>query len=878
VSRQEVVAPILEIRRHVVVVGGVFILLAVPFVWFVSRRLARPLNDLAYRANLIAAGDLRVGLTVPSRNEIGQLATALSSMVDSLRESNDSLTRTNLNLERIVADRTREVQDQSRKIGEQNRQVLEASRLKSQFLANMSHELRTPLNAVLALSEILGQRISGDLNDEQVKQVTIINRSGRNLLKLINDILDLSKIEAGRMEIHLGVMDLRNAITAIRDTIEPLANEKGLALEVLVDPMLPPLVRSDDAKMRQILVNLLGNAVKFTEKGAVGVALSHRRRLLPGADDASSRVDPRDPFWLELKVTDTGIGIPPDAQEKIFDEFQQADGSTTRKYGGSGLGLAISKKLAELLGGEISVESVVGRGSTFRVLIPAEGVREGDAPAEEHESLLNLATTYVPAMPPGSSASDPVNRPRLAEGKKRKFVSPFVEHPVPISPRFLDIYDDTDKLLPHIPTILVVDDDPESLYVYRQFLSRHGYQVIFAINGEQVLDKARQFKPVAIVLDLMLPQKSGWEVLEELKITDDLKDIPVVISSVLDHRERGVCAGAFRYLTKPMTEKQFLGVLKELEKIRKKDVRKVLVIDDDPVELGIARTLFEKAGLDVITMEDGPAAVVWAAAELPDIIVLDLLMPGVDGYEILSRLKSDPRTAHIPVMVYTAMDLSDEDRARLIPAARRIFPKVPLQIEEMLDELQLALQSVPARADIPLPPAATPRADRPAVVTSAPASARSSSSPDGPGAAPARDGSSGAMRRARILLVEDDAANQYSIGFILRAEGHEVLVAENGNDGVLLADRERPDLILMDMMMPVMSGFDATRLLKRSGHLKGIPVIALTAAAMAGDRERTLAAGCDDYISKPVNRAQLLERIGHWLAVLSERETVGVGR
>jgi len=979
VSRAEVISPIAAIRRHVAAVGGLFVLLTVPLVWWVSRRLAKPLNDLAYRADLIAAGDLNVSLNIPSRNEIAQLATALSSMVDSLRESNRSLSRTNVDLERRVAERTREVQEKSRQIEEQNKQVLEASRLKSQFLANMSHELRTPLNAVLALSEILGQRISGDLNDEQVKQVTIINRSGKNLLKLINDILDLSKIEAGRMEVHLGVMQLRNAVTAVRDTIEPLANEKGLVFDVMIDPALPPLLRADDSKLRQILVNLLGNAVKFTETGKVSLVLNHRRRPLPGTEEIPARLDPDAPFWLEMIVFDTGIGISAHALEKIFDEFQQADGSTTRKYGGTGLGLAISKKLTELMGGEITLSSEMGKGSTFKVSVPADAVREEDAELEEDGSFDSSIATYVPAMPPSrlgkvrgnmnaSGDQSDVNPGEAADRqpypshKKGKFVSPFVEHPVPISPRFLDIHDDTDKLLPHIPTLLVVDDDPESLYIYRQLLSRQGYQVIYAINGEQVMEKARHFRPVAIILDLMLPNKSGWEVLEELKITDDLKDIPVVISSVLDHRERGVCAGAFRYLTKPMTEKQFLGVLKELERIRKKDVRRVLVIDDDPVELGIARTLFEKGGLDVITKSNGLEAVAWAAAELPDIIVLDLMMPGTDGFEILSMLKADTKTASIPVLVYTAKDITDEDRQRLLPSARKIFPKVPLQIEEMLDELQRALQTVPMRdrSAIPaspvsilepenfVPPARSTTGERslpgvirpevlsaptqtteaptlpPTRATAAPSrevplqreeledrsdsigasgnpiptaspleSTRSSQDGKGSGApcspmdestppiagkAPHEETMRGrtspeASRplRAKILLVEDDLANQYSISFMLRAEGYHVDVASNGNDGIVAADKNRPDLILMDMMMPIMSGFDATRLIKRTPSLNEIPVIALTAAAMAGDKERTLAAGCDDYVSKPVNRALLLGRIRHWLNVVERR-------
>jgi signal transduction histidine kinase/DNA-binding response OmpR family regulator len=711
VSRAEVIAPIAAIRYRVAGIGGAVILVSISLVWFLSRRLARPLNDLSQRADVIAAGDLSVNLAMPERNEIGRLALALSSMVRSLGDANRSLTRTNTNLEGIVAERTSELEEKSYLLEEQSNQVLEASRLKSQFLANMSHELRTPLNAILALSDILAQRISGDLNEEQVKQVTIINRSGGNLLRLINDILDLSKIEAGRMEVHLDVFDLKGTVTAIRDTIEPLAADKGLGFEVVLDPALPPSIRFDDPKIRQVLVNLLGNAVKFTDEGRVSLTLSRRYKILPGSDEMPPPITDEGPFWLGIKVEDSGVGIAPKALKNIFDEFQQGDGSATRKYGGSGLGLAISKKIVELLGGEISVESELGKGSTFKVLLPVEGVATERHPAR---GLGAGPLAQAPEPGPGASLaprSDPqrvsisgaAGRTRssaagTSEGAgPRPWVTPLREHPVPISPRFLDIRDDTHNLLPHIPTLLVVDDDPESLYVYRQFLSRQGYQVIFAINGEQVLDKARQFKPVAIILDLMLPHKSGWEVLEELKIAEDLKEIPVIIASALDHRDRGLCSGAFRYLTKPMSEKQLSSVLKELEKTRKKDVRRVLVVDDDPVELGIARTLFEKAGLDVITRENSEEAIDWARSEQPDIIVLDLLMPVMDGFEVLARLKATPDTADIPVLIYTAKDVTEEDRRRLLPSARRIFPKVPLQIEEMLEELDVALRALPIR-------------------------------------------------------------------------------------------------------------------------------------------------------------------------------------
>jgi CheY-like chemotaxis protein len=402
-----------------------------------------------------------------------------------------------------------------------------------------------------------------------------------------------------------------------------------------------------------------------------------------------------------------------------------------------------------------------------------------------------------------------------------------------------------------------VDDDAGSLYVYRQFLSRLGYQVVFATHGEEAIPKARELRPAAIILDLMLPQKSGWEVLDELKQADDLKEIPVIISSVLDHRERGPCAGAFRYLTKPMSEKELRGVLTDLEHACKKDVRRVMVVDDNPVDLKIARTLLEKAGVTVLTMQKPDEAVGTAMAERPDIILLDLMMPDVDGFEVLSQLKADPATAGIPVLVHTAKDITEEDRKKLEPYARRILQKTPLQIQSILVELERA---VPARPEAPQ--------------ASEPAPPESETSEPEPSEAPSP---SVARPLGRILFVEDDPVNQYSIGFILRAEGYEVLLAENGQEGIERAASDRPDLILMDMMMPVLSGFDAARRVKESPELCEIPIIALTARAMAGEREKTLEAGCDDYLSKPIERGLLLERVRYWVGIGKERVPAGEG-
>jgi CheY-like chemotaxis protein len=504
------------------------------------------------------------------------------------------------------------------------------------------------------------------------------------------------------------------------------------------------------------------------------------------------------------------------------------------------------------MGGSIGVESEVGRGTTFRAVIPV-----GEA-AQPAGASVSSGPQAAGAQPPESTRTEPAEPAGTADG-------PRATGNLPVDPRLIEIHDDADSLTPGRGTLLVVDDDPGSLYVYRQFLSRLGYQVVFATHGEEVIPKARELRPAAIILDLMLPQKSGWEVLDELKRSDDLKEIPVIISSALDHRERGPCAGAFRYLTKPMSERDVRAVLADLERARNKDVRRVMVVDDDSVDLKIAKILLEKAGVTVLNVQRPDEAVRTALAERPDIILLDLMMPEVDGFEVLSRLKADPATAAIPVLVHTAKEITDEDRKRLEPSARRILQKTPLQIQAILDELGQVLKTLPPA------PVPTPACDEPPAGSSTEGAAAEEAAPAGD------SGARAVSPLGRILFVEDDPVNQYSIGFILRAEGYEVLLAENGQEGVERAASDRPDVILMDMMMPVMSGFDAARRIKDSPELRDIPIIALTARAMAGERERTLAAGCDDYLSKPIERTLLLERLSYWMGIVEARLPVGAG-
>jgi len=795
VSRSEVIEPIVSVRNSAFLAGLIFILAAVPLVCAVSKRLSRPLVDLARRADLIRQGDLDVNLEVPSSNEIGTMASALSAMVENLKASHRRTLEINAGLEKTVRQRTEELQRKNRQIEAQNKKVMEASRLKSQFLANMSHELRTPLNAVLALSEILGSEMSGPLNEDQSKQVTIINRSGKALLRLINDVLDLSKIEAGRMSVERAPMSLHGLITLVVDTLRPLAEDKNLHLEADLAEGLPPFIKADEHKLRQILINLVGNGIKFTENGGVRFSTAH---------SADART-------ISFTVADTGIGIAPEATERTFEEFHQADGSTTRKYGGTGLGLTISRKMAELMGGTLTVESEVGQGSAFTLTIP-----------------------YEIADPIPATDAETIRRVRLQLPE----------------PSLMCTTDDSDTALSSgKPVVLVAEDEQDNLYVMKKYLNRCGCAVVFARDGNEVLEKARTFQPIAITLDLVLPKKSGWDVLSELKSDPATRNIPVIIASVLDNEERGYCLGAYRYLVKPIKETDLSDCIHQIQWEERKNVKRILVVDDNMVDIDLVTKLLTESRYDVLQASRGDEGLATAIREKPDLIMLDLTMPGMDGIEVLEGLRNREETKDIPVIIYTAKDLDPREEQELGAAAQKILLKNPLEPGKMLAEIGSLLKALPRRSA----PDDAPEQE--------PAGAPTEAEIQGRGATPPTEPDDD---QVTVLLVEDDPANQYTLTFILESAGYEVTVAENGQEGIEKAAQIHPDIILMDMMMPVMGGHEATRVLKDTPGAMDIPVIALTAAAMAGDREKALAAGCDDYVSKPVNRAHLLERLAFW--------------
>mgnify|MGYP003879136683 CR=1 FL=1 len=493
------------------------------------------------------------------------------------------------------------------------KRALEADRLKSEFLANMSHELRTPLNSIIGFSEVILEGIDGPLTETQEMDLTAVHEAGKHLLCLINDILDLAKIEAGRMELHREKIDLNEIISLVLSTASALVRDKEVALVSEVETDLPPLF-ADPQRVRQILLNLVSNAIKFTNKGSVTVRAE--------TDDEN----------VTISVTDTGIGIRAEDIPIIFEEFRQVDGSTTRRYGGTGLGLPISKRLVELHGGQMWVESEVGTGSTFSFTLPR--------------------------WKPGNSLPD-----SAVEGEQ-----------------------------PTARLILVVDDDPQVIALFRRYLEREGYQVIGVQEGKRAVEQARILHPFAITLDLMLPDVDGWQVLQELKADPQTADIPVIVCSILDDGHKGFTLGAADYLVKPISGEQLLRALARANG----PGRRILIVDDDPDYVRLLGAMLQDEGYEISMAYDGQESIERIRAECPDIVLLDLMMPGMDGFDVLEALKADETTRDVPVIVITAKDISADDAQRLNSHIASLLHKGLFTPEELLKDVTRALAKIRA--------------------------------------------------------------------------------------------------------------------------------------------------------------------------------------
>lgn len=677
------------------------------------------------------------------------------------------------------------------------KQLTIASQYKSEFLANMSHELRTPLNSLLLLSKYMADNREGNLTAEQVESANIIYKSGTDLLSLIDDILDLSKIEAGRMELLPDEIMVKNLAEGLRTGFEHLAQDSGLNLRISVDEKCPATIISDRKRIEQILKNLMSNALKFTQKGEIDVEFAR-----PAADVKFSGGSLSQQNTLAISVKDTGIGIPEDKQLLIFEAFQQAEKGTARKYGGTGLGLSISRELARLLGGEIHLESRSGYGSTFTLYIPLT--------IEASSSPAKVQMIHQPKETPSVFQPD-----------------------LPVS----SIPDDRDNLNKENAAILIIEDDAHFARLLQRECHEKGYQCLAAATGEEGIELARKHSPQGIVLDLMLPGIDGWTVLETLKEIPETRHIPIHIMSVEEESIRAYRKGAIGFLTKPVDKEQLDCAFTNLEATFNKEVKDLLVVEDDAVlRKGIVKLIGNR---DVRSEETstGKDTLKLLQTRKFDCMILDLGLPDMTGFELLEQLERAENVVIPPIIVYTGRELTHEEEAHLSNYSESIIIKGVRSEERLLDEVSLFLHRVVENLPEPKRRLIADLHDTDTM-----------------------------FNGKTILIVDDDMRNAFALARVLGEKGMNLLKAENGQKALdILANNREISLVLMDVMMPVMDGYEAIKRIRAQEYFQKLPIIALTAKAMKEDRELCIAAGANDYLPKPVDVNRLLAVMRIWL-------------
>jgi CheY-like chemotaxis protein/signal transduction histidine kinase len=729
-----------------------------------------------------------------------QLTTELQTRQIELQRTNEELA----SKAKQLAEQNEEVERKNKEV-EQARHALEekaaelalTSKYKSEFLANMSHELRTPLNSILILGQQLAENVGGNLTGKQIDFAKNIHSAGTDLLTLINDILDLSKIESGTVTVEPEEITFASLRDSVHRTFHHLAEAKGLAFNVEIDPALPRAFSSDMKRLQQILKNLLSNAFKFTAQGYISMTI---RLVTEGWGLDNQRLSASGEAIM-FAVKDTGIGIAPEKQKLIFEAFQQADAGTSRKYGGTGLGLAISRELANLLGGEIRLRSTPGEGSTFSLYLPpaytGPARAEGTGPSQARETL-----------------------PVLALAKAEEVVA-----------------DDREDIGQGDSTLLIVEDDPHYARILLGIARGKGFKGIVASRGAQALALAREYRPTAITLDVFLPDMLGWTVLNSLKLDPFTRHIPVQILSVEEERQHGLSHGAFAYLVKPATTSELENAFGRLRTYVAPHTKRLLVVEDDERErFGIVELL----GHDDIEIDSAGtgAEALEKLRERPfDCCVLDLRLPDMSGFELLGRIQGEPGLRTLPVVVFTGKELEPDEEARLRSVAKSIVLKDVQSPERLLDETSLFLHRVIAE----LPEEKRRMIER-------------------------LHNSSEVLRGRKVLVVDDDARNIFALTTLLENQEMDVLSATNGRQAIELI-KTTPDLgvVLMDIMMPEMDGYETMREIRKDPRFVRLPILALTAKAMKGDREKCLEAGASDYIAKPVNTDQLLSLLRVWL-------------
>ncbi|RKZ79838.1 MAG: histidine kinase [Candidatus Parabeggiatoa sp. nov. 3] len=747
------------------------------------------------------------------QEELQQTNEELQTQSEELQAQQEELTQSNEELEKRTSDlelQKQEIRDKNQFL-EKAQHALEtkanelelASQYKSEFLANMSHELRTPLNSLLILAQLLGDNPENNLTEKQVEYARTMYSAGSDLLKLINEILDLSKVESGKMEVHVDLLALVELVETLEHKFQPVAEEKGIAFNISLADNLPMVIYTDAQRLIQIINNLLSNAFKFTEQGEIKLDISR-----PDEGFEVSNQTLKAANTVMIRVSDTGIGIPKDKQQVIFEAFQQVDGTTCRSYGGTGLGLSISRQLVRLLSGEIQLHSEEGKGSTFTLYLP--------------ESLAKSAESPPILTPEACSV-------KAVESNLQIAVEPTCSDD--------NLIDDRDNLQDDDKSILIIEDDRKFSRIIIELAREKQFKCLLAEEGQSGLQLAENYKPDAIILDIGLPKIDGWTVMERLKENPNTRHIPVHFMSASDHRQEAKKMGAIGYLLKPMGITELRYAFKKIDRFISKTLKNLLILIDQEQRHQDIQKLLDNDNVQS-TIAKTQAIALEHLKTIPfDCIVLDIEVEQSSGIKVLEQLYSEEKLAQIPVIIYAERELTESEETVLHQYAENLTIKAVRSPARLLDETTLFLHQIEAQLPKEKQKMLRMVHDKKAILTG-----------------------------KKVLLVDDDIRNTYALMTFLDGLDMEVTVGNNGKEALALLD-EHPDsdIVLMDIMMPEMDGYEAMRQIRTQARFRKLPIIALTAKAMKGDKTKCIEAGANDYLSKPVDTDKLISLMRVWL-------------
>lgn len=732
-------------------------------------------------------------------SELEVQAEKLQASEEELKVQQEELKQANLELEersRLLEEKNLVITERNIDIQRQADELAQSTRYKSEFLANMSHELRTPLNSILLLSRLLTENQQQNLSTDQVEYARVIQSSGNGLLSLIDEILDLSKIEAGKMQLEYQSIPLKEIVSDLDGLFAPVAHDKQIGYISETDASLPVSMETDKMRLEQILRNLLSNAIKFTERGSVSLLLR--------------KGETRD--MIQFVVKDTGIGIPADKQQLVFDAFQQADGSTRRKFGGTGLGLSISRELAKLLGGEITLKSVPDQGSEFTVSIP-------------------LRKPTRAASPPSPVRSPPVaiEPPPVSAPPQDKFINPVIPQGIP---------DDRNDIGPHDKTILIVEDDVNFAKALLDYTRKKGYKAVVAVRGDEGIELATALLPVGILLDIQLPVKSGWDVMDELKRDPLTRHIPVHIMSSFEMKNEGRAKGAVDFINKPVTSDQMQEIFQRIEYVLTQHPKKVLIVEENTQHAMALAYYLESFDVNIEVTSAVEDTIESFRQRNVDCVILDMGVPDKTSYDTLEVVKKTPGLEGLPIIIFTGKSMSQAEEMRIKQYADSIVIKTAHSYKRILDEVSLFLHLMEKDRKDPLAP---PKYTKLGALNEV-------------------------LKNKTVLVADDDMRNIFSLTKALEKYEMHVIAAVDGKDALeKLKSSPQVDIVLMDMMMPEMDGYESTRAIRSMPQFRRLPIIAVTAKAMMGDRAKCIEAGASDYITKPIDADQLFSLLRVWL-------------